>query len=246
MRTVLKLNKLEKKIEVLFSKKNNSIGFGKSLATEKKRKLLLFVESNNISKNYNDLIDGFLIIDLEFDNLTKIEDERVIGLKYPDKILDLEKINKCNYDFVIVEDLKLSYKYLNNDTKTIFKVDENISDETADIISSFDFPILFIELSENLNFKDLQSFFNLSKIVSKFNNNFILKVNSILNTDQIQILYNLGIIGLVLDSKYADIKTINKFNDNLINLNTEKKKQDSIPDLSSNYSSSSHEDDFDD
>tara|TARA_B100000575_G_scaffold106065_1_gene84490 strand:+ start:1739 stop:2461 length:723 start_codon:yes stop_codon:yes gene_type:complete len=240
------LNKLEKKIEVLFSKKNNSIGFGKSLATEKKRKLLLFVESNNISKNYNDLIDGFLIIDLEFDNLTKIEDERVIGLKYPDKILDLEKINKCNYDFVIVEDLKLSYKYLNNDTKTIFKVDENISDETADIISSFDFPILFIELSENLNFKDLQSFFNLSKIVSKFNNNFILKVNSILNTDQIQILYNLGIIGLVLDSKYADIKTINKFNDNLINLNTEKKKQDSIPDLSSNYSSSSHEDDFDD
>ena len=246
MRTVLKLNKLEKKIEVLFSKKNNSIGFGKSLATEKKRKLLLFVESNNISKSYNDLIDGFLIIDLEFDNLTKIEDERVIGLKYPDKILDLEKINKCNYDFVIVEDLKLSYKYLNNDTKTIFKVDENISDENADIISSFDFPILFIELSENLNFNDLQSFFKLSKIVSKFNNNFILKVNSILNTDQIQILYNLGIIGLVLDSKYADIKTINKFNDNLINLNTEKKKQDSIPDLSSNYSSSSHEDDFDD
>ena len=105
---------------------------------------------------------------------------------------------------------------------------------------------MFIELSENLNFKDLQSFFKLSKIVSKFNNNFILKVNSILNTDQIQILYNLGIIGLVLDSKYADIKTINKFNDNLINLNTEKKKQDSIPDLSSNYSSSSHEDDFDD
>ena len=48
-------DKLEKKIEVLFSKKNNSIGFGKSLAIEKRRKLLLFVESNNISKNYNDL-----------------------------------------------------------------------------------------------------------------------------------------------------------------------------------------------
>ena len=245
MKTVLKLNKLEKKIEVLFSKKNNSIGFGKSLAIEKRRKLLLFVESNNISKNYNDLIDGFLITDLEFDNLTKIKDERVTGLKYPDKILDLEKINKCNYDFVIIEDLKLSYKYLNNDTKTIFKVDENISDDAADIISSFDFPILFIELNENLNFKDLESFFKLSKIVSKFNNNFILKVNNILNTDQIQILYNLGIIGLVLDSKFADIKTVNKFNDNLINLNTEKKKQDSIPDLGSNYSSSSLEDDFD-
>ena len=245
MKTVRKLNKLEKKIEVLFSKKNNSIGFGKSSTTKKRRKLLLFVETNKISKNFNDLIDGFLITDLEFDKLTEIKDERVIGLKYPDKILDIEKINKCNYDFVTIEDLKLSYKYLNNDTKTIFKVDENISDETADMISSFDFPLLFIELSENLNFKDLDSFFKLSKITSKFNNNFILKVNRILNTDQIQILYNLGIIGLVLDSKSADSKTVNKFNDNLINLDTEKKKQDNIPNLSSNFSSSSIEDDFD-
>ena len=72
------------------------------------------------------------------------------------------------------------------------------------------------------------------------------KAKKYLDKDQIQILFNLGVIGLVLDSQISEKKIINKFNDNLVNLNTDKKKSNSVPDLSSNLSSSPIEDDFDD
>jgi len=246
MKTDHRLNKLEKKIELLFSKKTNAIGFGKSSIDEKKRKLLLFIESNSITKDHSNTIDGIIITNFEPTKLKKIKDDRIIGLKYPDKVLDINDLNKNNYDFVIIDDQKLDYKYLDNDSKTIFQINENISDDDADIISSFDFPLLYIETTKNLNFKEIESFFNLGKITSKFSTNYILKINTYLDKDQIQILFNLGVIGLVLDSQISEKKIINKFNDNLVNLNTDKKKSNSVPDLSSNLSSSPIEDDFDD
>ena len=42
MKTDHRLNKLEKKIELLFSKKTNAIGFGKSSIDEKKKKAFTF------------------------------------------------------------------------------------------------------------------------------------------------------------------------------------------------------------
>ena len=86
--------------------------------------------------------------------------------------------------------------------------------------------------------------FKLSKITSKFNCNFFMKTNRILNTDQLQILFNLGIIGLILDSKITNKKNILNLNKNLENINTDKKKSSISPDLSSNLNSSV-EDDFD-
>ena len=240
------MNKLEKKIEFIFSKKTNSIGFGKSSIDEKKRKLLFFIESDVITKDYSDLIDGLIITNLEANNLKKIKDERIIGIKYPDKVLDIDQLNKSGFDFEIIDSEKLSYKYLDNNSKTIFQVNDKTTDDDADIISSFDFPLLYIETLKNLNFNEIESFFSLAKITSKFNTNYLLKINGYLDKDQIQILFNLGVIGLVLDSQIAEKKLITKLNDNIINLNIERKKSNSLPDLSSNISSSSLEDDFDD
>ena len=71
-----------------------------------------------------------------------------------------------------------------------------------------------------------------------------MKTNRILNTDQLQILFNLGIIGLILDSKITNKKNILNLNKNLESINTDKKKSSISPDLSSNLNSSA-EDDFD-
>ena len=138
----------------------------------------------------------------------------------------------------------MSYKYLDNNSKTIYEINEDITDDDVDIISSFDFPVLYIEFKENLNFDEVESFFKISKITSKFNCNFFMKTNRILSTDQLQILFNLGVIGLILDSKIINKKNILNLNKNLENINTEKKKSGISPDLSSNLNSSV-EDDFD-
>ena len=238
------MNKLEKKIDQIFSKKTSNIGFGNSSIKKVDKKLLLLIESDSIINDFQDSIDGLLITNLEIDKLDKAKSKNLVGIKYPDKLLDVNKINDNNYDFVIIDDNKLSYKYLDNNSKTIYEINEDITDDDVDVISSFDFPVLFIEFKENLNFDEVESFFKLSKITSKFNSNFFMKTNRILNTDQLQILFNLGIIGLILDSKITNKKNILNLNKNLESINTDKKKSSISPDLSSNLNSSV-EDDFD-
>ena len=238
------MNKLEKKIDQIFSKKTSNIGFGNSSVKRADKKLLILIESDSIIDDFQDLIDGLLITNLEIDKLDKVKSKNLVGIKYPDKLLDVNKITNNNYDFVIIDDNKLSYKYLDNNSKTIYEINEDITDDDVDVISSFDFPVLFIEFKENLNFDEVESFFKLSKITSKFNSNFFMKTNRILNTDQLQILFNLGIIGLILDSKITNKKNILNLNKNLESINTDKKKSSISPDLSSNFNSSV-EDDFD-
>ena len=238
------MNKLEKKIDQIFSKKTSNIGFGNSSVKRADKKLLILIESDSIIDDFQDLIDGLLITNLEIDKLDKVKSKNLVGIKYPDKLLDFNKITNNNYDFVIIDDNKLSYKYLDNNSKTIYEINEDITDDDVDVISSFDFPVLFIEFKENLNFDEVESFFKLSKITSKFNSNFFMKTNRILNTDQLQILFNLGIIGLILDSKITNKKNILNLNKNLESINTDKKKSSISPDLSSNLNSSV-EDDFD-
>ena len=238
------MNKLEKKIDQIFSKKTSNIGFGNSSVKRADKKLLILIESDSIIDDFQDLIDGLLITNLEIDKLDKVKSKNLVGIKYPDKLLDVNKITDNNYDFVIIDDNKLSYKYLDNNSKTIYEINEDITDDDVDVISSFDFPVLFIEFNENLNFDEVESFFKLSKITSKFNSNFFMKTNRILNTDQLQILFNLGIIGLILDSKITNKKNILNLNKNLESINTDKKKSSISPDLSSNLNSSV-EDDFD-
>ena len=238
------MNKLEKKIDQIFSKKTSNIGFGNSSIKNSDKKLLLLIESDSIINDFQDSIDGLLITNLEIDKLDKVKSKNLVGIKYPDKLLDVNKITDNNYDFVIIDDNKLSYKYLDNNSKTIYEINEDITDDDVDVISSFDFPVLFIEFKENLNFDEVESFFKLSKITSKFNSNFFMKTNRILNTDQLQILFNLGIIGLILDSKITNKKNILNLNKNLESINTDKKKSSISPDLSSNLNSSV-EDDFD-
>ncbi len=237
------MNKLERKIDQIFSKKTSNIGFGNTTAKKIDKKILLFIETDLLSDEYKDSIDGLVIKNIEIDNFKKIKSNNLVGIKYPDKLLDINKIANNNYDFVIIDDKELSYKYLDNNSRTIYQINEDITDDDADTISSFDFPVLYIEFKENLNFDQLESFFKLSKITSKFNCNFFIKTNRILSTDQLQILFNLGIIGLILDSKISNKKNILNLNKNLMNINTEKKKTSISPDLSSNLASSV-EDDF--
>ena len=238
------MNKLEKKIDQIFSKKISSIGFGNSTKKKVDKKLLLLIESDLIINDFQDLIDGILLTNLEIDKLEKVNSKNLVGIKYPDKLLDINKITDNNYDFVIIDDDKLSYKYLDNNSRSIYEINEDITDDDADIISSFDFPVLYIEFKENLNFEQVESFFKLSKITSKFNCNFFMKTHRILSTDHLQILFNLGIIGLILDSKISNKKNILNLNKNLENINTDKKKNSISPDLSSNINPSL-EDDFD-
>ena len=238
------MNKLERKIDQIFSNKTSNIGFGNTTAKKIDKKILLFIETDLLSDEYKDSIDGLVIKNIEIDNFKKIKSNNLVGIKYPDKLLDINKIANNNYDFVIIDDKELSYKYLDNNSRTIYQINEDITDDDADTISSFDFPVLYIEFKENLNFDQLESFFKLSKITSKFNCNFFIKTNRILSTDQLQILFNLGIIGLILDSKISNKKNILNLNKNLMNINTEKKKTSISPDLSSNLASSV-EDDFD-
>ena len=58
--------------------------------------------------------------------------------------LNVNKITDNNYDFVIIDDNKLSYKYLDNNSKTIYEINEDITDDDVDVISSFDFPVLYM------------------------------------------------------------------------------------------------------
>ena len=125
-------------------------------------KLLLLIESDSIINDFQDSIDGLLITNLEINKLDKIKSKNLVGIKYPDKLLDVNKITNNNYDFVIIDDNKLSYKYLDNNSKTIYEINEDITDDDVDVISSFDFPVLFIEFKENLNFDEVESFFKLS------------------------------------------------------------------------------------
>ena len=181
------MNKLEKKIDQIFSKKISSIGFGNSTKKKVDKKLLLLIESDLIINDFQDLIDGILLTNLEINKLEKVNSKNLVGIKYPDKLLDINKITDNNYDFVIIDDDKLSYKYLDNNSRSIYEINEDITDDDADIISSFDFPVLYIEFKENLNFEQVESFFKLSKITSKFNCNFFMKTHRILSTDHVQI-----------------------------------------------------------
>ena len=155
------MNKLEKKIDQIFSKKTSNMGFGNSSVKKVDKKLLLLIESDSIINDFQDSIDGLLITNLEIDNLDKVKSKNLVGIKYPDKLLDVNKINDNNYDFVIIDDNKLSYKYLDNNSKTIYEINEDITDDDVDIISSFDFPVLYIEFKENLNFDEVESFFKI-------------------------------------------------------------------------------------
>ena len=177
------MNKLERKIDQIFSKKTSNIGFGNTTAKKIDKKILLFIETDLLSDEYKDSIDGLVIKNIEIDNFKKIKSNNLVGIKYPDKLLDINKIANNNYDFVIIDDKELSYKYLDNNSRTIYQINEDITDDDADTISSFDFPVLYIEFKENLNFDQLESFFKLSKITSKFNCNFFIKTNRILSTD---------------------------------------------------------------
>ena len=117
-----------------------------------------------------------MIKNLEIDKFKKVKSKKLIGIKYPDKLLDINKINEYKYDFVIIDDSKLSYKYLNNNSKTIYQIDEDISDDDSDIISSFDFPVLYIEFKENLNFDDIESFLNSPRLQVNSMLIFLLKL----------------------------------------------------------------------
>ena len=56
------MNKLEKKIDQIFSKKTSNIGFGNSSVKRADKKLLILIESDSIIDDFQDLIDGLLTV----------------------------------------------------------------------------------------------------------------------------------------------------------------------------------------
>ena len=78
------MNKLEKKIDQIFSKKISSIGFGTSTKKKVDKKLLLLIESDLIINDFQDLIDGILLTNLEIDKLDKAKSKNLVGIKYTD------------------------------------------------------------------------------------------------------------------------------------------------------------------
>ena len=74
------MNKLEKKIDQIFSKKISNIGFGNSPAKKVDKKLLLLIESDSIINDFQDSIDGLLITNLEINKLDKIKSKNLVGI----------------------------------------------------------------------------------------------------------------------------------------------------------------------
>ena len=107
------MNKLEKKIDQIFSKKTSNIGFGNSSIKNSDKKLLLLIESDSIINDFQDSIDGLLITNLEIDKLDKVKSKNLVGIKYPDKLLDVNKITGNDVFFL---------SFLNSSSPSIFGI----------------------------------------------------------------------------------------------------------------------------
>jgi hypothetical protein len=197
------VNRFLENISNLFNESNKEIGFGSKAKSINSRKALLFQELKSESSAYEEYIDGVIYKDLEFDKLKKLSNKNVLnGLIFPDKMINLEKLENCNFDFVILHDLNISSEFLLSEKiASGFYINSNLDDSTYDTINNIPFSFVVIDLIKKPKYETLSGIFDLTKIISNIDNNIILKLDYIPTEKTLELLYLLGIVGVIIDSE---------------------------------------------
>lgn len=197
------MNRFLENISNLFNESNKEIGFGSKAKSINSRKALLFQELKSESSAYEEYIDGVIYKDLEFDKLKKLSNKNVLnGLIFPDKMINLEKLENCNFDFVILHDLNISSEFLLSEKiASGFYINSNLDDSTYDTINNIPFSFVVIDLIKKPKYETLSGIFDLTKIISNIDNNIILKLDYIPTEKTLELLYLLGIVGVIIDSE---------------------------------------------
>ncbi len=197
------MNRFLENISNLFNESNKEIGFGSKSKTINSRKALLFQESKPESLIHEKYIDGVIYKDLEFDKLKKLSNKNVLnGLIFPDKMINLEKLESYNFDFAVLHDLNISSEFLLSEKiASGFYINSNLDDSAYDAINNIPFSFIIIDLMNKPKYETLSGIFDLTKIISNIDNNIILKLDYIPSQKTLELLYLLGIVGVIIDSE---------------------------------------------
>jgi len=231
------VNRFLENISNLFNESNKEIGFGSKSKTKNSRKALLFQELKPESPVYEKYIDGVIYKDVEFDKLKKLSNKDVLGgLIFPDKMISLEKLENYNFDFAILHDLNISSEFLLSEKIAPgFYIDSNLDDSTYDTINNIPFSFVVIDLINKPKYETLSGIFDLTKIISNIDNNIILKLDYIPSEKTLELLYLLGVVGIIIDSEaYSEdkFKVLDKY---LKDLKVDLKKKPIVyPNISNN------------
>ena len=196
------MNRLLEKISSLLDESKKEIGFGSKTKIKNSRKVLLFQQLKPLSPIYEKFIDGVIYKDLEFDKLKKLSNTNLLnGLFFPDRLIKLEKLENCDFDWAVIHDLNLSSEFLLSDKiSSGFYIDSKLEDSTYDIINNIPFSFVVIDLISKPKYETLSGIFDLTEIISNIDNNIILKLDYIPSEKAIELLYSLGVVGIILDS----------------------------------------------
>ena len=204
------MNRFLEKISSLFDESKKEIGFGSKTKIKNSRKVLLFQQLKPLSPIYEKFIDGVIYKDLEFDKLKKLSNTSLLnGLFFPDRLIKLEKLENCDFDWVVLHDLNLSSEFLLSEKiASGFYIDSKLKDSTYDIINNIPFSFVVIDLISKPKYETLSGIFDLTEIITNIDNNIILKLDYIPSEKAIELLYSLGVVGIILDS---DVHNEDKF-----------------------------------
>ena len=196
------MNRFLEKISSLFDESKKEIGFGSKTKIKNSRKVLLFQQLKPLSPIHEKFIDGVIYKDLEFDKLKKLSNTSLLnGLFFPDRLIKLEKLENCDFDWTVLHDLNLSSEFLLSEKISCgFYIDSKLKDSTYDIINNIPFSFVVIDLISKPKYETLSGIFDLTEIITNIDNNIILKLDYIPSEKAIELLYSLGVVGIILDS----------------------------------------------
>jgi len=239
------VNRFLKNISSLFNENEKGIGFGNNTKAKKTRKILLFQVLNHDSHVNDKYIDGLIYKDIEFDKLKKPSKKvNLNGIFFPDKMINLDQLEKHGFDFAILHDLNISSDYLLSESiASGFLIENNLDDVEYDAINNIPFSFIVIDLIKKPKFETLSGIFDLSKIISNIDNNVILKLDYIPPKKTLELLYQFGVIAIIIDSELLNEDKLKLLNEDLINIKGDlKKKQIVYPSIGNSMDSISYDD----
>ena len=166
------MNRFLEKISSLFDESKKEIGFGSKTKIKNSRKVLLFQQLKPLSPIYEKFIDGVIYKDLEFEN----NDGYMWKISH--RLIKLEKLENCDFDWAVIHDLNLSSEFLLSDKiSSGFYIDSKLEDSTYDIINNIPFSFVVIDLISKPKYETLSGIFDLTEIITNIDNNIILKLD---------------------------------------------------------------------
>jgi len=219
------VNKLLENINNLSNDSTKNIGFGKSTSSKNSRKILLFQELRNQDNQYLEYIDGLIYKDIEFDQLNEINlNDHLNGIIFPDKMIKVDLVESNGFDFVVLHDLNVSSAYLVSEKLTTgFYVEENLDDDTAEILNNISTSFVLINLNNNPKYEKLSGIFDLVKIISKLEKYIFIKLNYLPDPKILSLLHSCGVVAIILDSSVVNESIFKLFDKHLRDIKTDNK-----------------------